>query len=72
MLRNLLRRRSRRSRTSIAPPIINRAHLREKPPPWRRPLAWAALLTLIASALYFSVTDRSIEGAIGAPSPAAR
>jgi hypothetical protein len=56
MFRHLLRRRSRRSRTSLTPPHL---HHRDKPLPWRRPLTWAALITLIASALYFSVVDRS-------------
>jgi hypothetical protein len=55
MFRHLLRRRGRRSRTSLVPPHL---HQRDKPPPWRRPLTWAALITLVVSALYFSVADR--------------
>lgn len=56
MFRHLLHRRARRSRTSLVPPHL---HHREKPLPWRRRLTWAALITLVASALYFSVTDRT-------------
>jgi hypothetical protein len=55
MVPHFLRRRARRPRTSLTPPHL---HYRDKPPPWRRPLTWAALLTLIASALYFAVADR--------------
>lgn len=65
MFRHLLHRRTRRSRPSLTPPA--RLHPREKPPPWRRPLTWAALITLIASALYFSVTDPTEPGKPGAP-----
>lgn len=55
MFRHLLRRRGRRSRTSLVPPHL---HHRDRPLPWRRRLTWAALITLIASALYFSVAGR--------------
>jgi hypothetical protein len=54
MFPHILRRRGRRSRTSIPP--LRPTH-RDRGPSWRRPLAWAALLTLVASALYFSVAD---------------
>jgi hypothetical protein len=59
MFRHLLRRRARRSRTSLIPPHLqhHRDHV-DRQRPWRRTLTWAALITLIASALYFSVTDR--------------
>ena len=55
MFPHILRRRARRSRTSMAP---LRPPSRERTTRWRRPLTWVALLTLVASALYFSVTDR--------------
>jgi hypothetical protein len=55
MFPHILRRRVRRSRTSMAP---LRASPREPPTAWRRPLTWVALLTLVASALYFSVAER--------------
>jgi hypothetical protein len=56
MFPHILRRRARRSRTSVAP-FMPRPH-RERTIPWRRPLTWVALLTLVASALYFSIADR--------------
>jgi hypothetical protein len=34
-----------------------RASVRERPKPWRRRLTWVALLTLVASALYFSIAE---------------
>ena len=49
-----LRRRNRRPRTVTAPA---KPHLKIRTPRWRRSLAWAALLTLVASALYFSMGD---------------
>lgn len=55
MFPHILRRRVRRSRTSMAP---WRAPPRERSPRFRRSLAWVALLTLVASALYFSVAER--------------
>jgi hypothetical protein len=55
MFPHILRRRARRSRPSLTSPHLPR---RERPPPWRRPLTLAALITLVASALYFSVADR--------------
>jgi hypothetical protein len=58
MFPHILRRRARRSRTSLTPPHL---HHRDKPPPWRRPLTWAALFTLVASALYFSFADRQTK-----------
>lgn len=51
MFSHILRRRARRSRTSVLP----RPHARERRVPWGHPLTWVALLTLIASAIYFSV-----------------
>jgi hypothetical protein len=57
MFPHILRRRARRSRTSVAP-FMPRPP-RERPIPWRRPLTWVALLTLVASALYFSIADRT-------------
>jgi hypothetical protein len=60
MFRHLLRRRARRSRTAPVGALLRTQH-RDTPPAWRRPLAWAALLTLVASALYFSVTDRDVD-----------
>jgi hypothetical protein len=64
MLRNLLRRRARPPRTSLAA-ALPRAH-REHGPRWRRSLAWAALVTLVASALYFSIAERDVR----VPAPA--
>jgi len=55
MFPHILRRRARRSRTSMAPV---RPPLRQPRVPWRRPLTWVALLTLVASALYFSIAER--------------
>jgi len=54
MFRYVLRRRRRMTRTSSSPPEGDRKARR-----WRRHLAWAALFTLIVSALYFSVAGRS-------------
>jgi len=66
MFPHILRRRVRRSRTSIAP---LRAPPRERPKPWRRPLTWVALLTLVASALYFSVAERDPPSSAPAQAP---
>jgi hypothetical protein len=57
MFPNFLRRRARRSRTSVSPFAPPRPR-RDRPVPWRGPLTWVALLTLVASALYFAVADR--------------
>jgi len=59
MLRNLLRRRARPSRTSLTA-VLPRPH-RKRAPSWRRSLVWAALVTLVASALYFSIAEREVE-----------
>jgi hypothetical protein len=49
-----LRRRTRKSRSHAV--AIN-LPLREPPRRWRRPLGWAALITLVAAALYFATED---------------
>ena len=64
MLRHLLRRRARLSHTSLTS-ALPRPH-RERAPAWRRSLVWAALVTLVASALYFSIAEREVES----PAPA--
>ena len=46
-----------------------RAPPRERPKPWRRPLTWVALLTLVASALYFSVADRDSPTSVPPQAP---
>lgn len=61
MLRHLLRRRARPSRTSLVA-ALPRARQPMSAARWRRSLAWAALLTLVASALYFSLADPDVSG----------
>jgi hypothetical protein len=59
MLRNLLRRRARPPRTNLASALPRTP--RDRGPRWRRSLAWAALVTLVASALYFSIAERDVQ-----------
>jgi hypothetical protein len=66
MFPHILRRRVRRSRTSMTP---LRAPPRERPKRWRRPLTWVALLTLVASALYFSLAEPDPPSAVPVLSP---
>jgi hypothetical protein len=55
MFRYVLRRRRRMTRTSSSSPGEGPRKARR----WRRQLAWAALFTLVASALYFAVAGRT-------------
>jgi hypothetical protein len=62
MFPHSLRRRARKSRATPAP---NKLQYREPARRWRRPLGWAALITLVAAALYFATENER-------PSPAER
>jgi hypothetical protein len=71
-----LRRRARKSRSN---PVSLKLQQREPPRRWRRPLGWAALITLVAAALYFATEKEhpaphglELEGRSEALTPPAR
>jgi hypothetical protein len=69
-----LRRRARKSRSN---PVAIKLQHREPARRWRRPLGWAALITLVAAALYFATenehpTPRDLEVRSEALTPPAR